>query len=48
MEALTARQVIARALALGLTLGAGALGVLSLRAAYAITCGRRWYQLREL
>lgn len=48
MEALTAKQLVSRSIAVGLSLGAGIFGAYVLRSAYAITCGRRWYQAREI
>lgn len=48
MNALTPRQLVARATVLGFAVGVGIISVFVIRAAYTVSVGGRWYQVREL
>lgn len=48
MDALTAPRVSLLGFTLGASLALGCMAAIAIRAAYTITAGHRWYQLKHL
>lgn len=48
METLSAGRVAVLGLVFGSAVALGWMGAIALRAAYTVTAGHRWYQLKQL